>query len=297
MSRAPHLFTRDKLEEFLSLRRAAQYQAEWLGESKQRRDDITITTTTTGGGRRNGVKDANRGTTPPWIRALNHFIELEGRIHLKMERLHEQQRVFLQPRFLSDEEEAAQQQQIEDNAQDIQKLLRELERMILSGMRPQDPTNEDERLASENAKKHLSARLSEIIQTFRGGQELYAAQRKRCEEKSRRYQQLGSHEVHEQLQREEKIAQYLELGYEQADIEELLLEEAKQEEVSREVQDIIKNITELHEMFKELGTMVVEQGSVLDRIDYNVQQTHDSVKKSVDVLKKARESQSSCRVM
>ncbi|ORC90594.1 putative vesicle-associated membrane protein, putative,syntaxin-like protein [Trypanosoma theileri] len=295
MSQAPHLFTRDKLEEFLSLRRAAQYQAEWLGESKQQRDvnntNTTITTTS------NGVGDINRQSTPPWIRALNHFIELESRIHLKMERLHEQQRTFLQPKFLSDEEEAAQQQQIEENAQDIQKLLRELERMILSGMRPQDPNNEDERMASENAKKHLSARLSEIIQTFRGGQELYAAQRKRCEEKSRRYQQIGSHEIHEQLQKEEKIAQYLELGYAQADIEELLAEEAKQQEVSREIQDILKSITELHEMFKELGTMVVEQGSVLDRIDYNVQQTHTSVKKSVDVLKKAKESQNSCRLM
>ncbi|KEG09681.1 putative vesicle-associated membrane protein, putative,syntaxin-like protein [Trypanosoma grayi] len=284
MSHLPYLFTRDKLQEFLSLRRAAQQQAEWLGETRQRCDS----------GHTNGDSIP---TTPPWIRALRHFVELENTINLKIERLHEQQRAFLQPKFLSDEEEAAQQQQIEHNAQDIQKLLRELERMVMSGMRPQDPTNEDEQRASVNAKKHLSSRLSQIIQVFRDGQELYASQLRRCEEKARRYKQIGSHEAHARMEEEEKVAQYLELGYTQVDIQALLVEEAKQQEVSREIQEILTSVTELHEMFKDLGAMVVEQGSVLDRVDYNVQQTQVDVAKGLAELKKAREKQESCRVM
>ncbi|RNF19190.1 putative vesicle-associated membrane protein, putative,syntaxin-like protein [Trypanosoma conorhini] len=289
-SSSPCLFTRDRLLEFASLRRAAQQQAERLDES----------------GRKGGAEAAVNGTSergisgaapPPWVRALTHFVELESTVNLKLARLHEQQREFLQPKFLSDEEEEAQRQQVEANAQSIQCLLRELERMVISGTRPQDPANEDEVQASENAKKHLSSRLSATIQFFREGQELYAAQLRRCEEKKQRYRQIGSCEAHERMEREEKIAQYLELGYTQLDIQELLEEDARQKEISREVQEILRSVTELHAMFKDLGTMVVEQGSALDRVDFNVQQAQLAVKGGVAELKKAREKQGGCWVM
>jgi syntaxin 16 len=46
----------------------------------------------------------------------------------------------------------------------------------------------------------------------------------------------------------------------------------------REIEDIAKGIIELSEIFKELQTMVIDQGTMLDRIDYNVEMTRDRVK-------------------
>lgn len=46
----------------------------------------------------------------------------------------------------------------------------------------------------------------------------------------------------------------------------------------REIEDIAKGIIELSEIFKELQTMVIDQGTMLDRIDYNVELTRDRVK-------------------
>ncbi|RNF03205.1 putative vesicle-associated membrane protein, putative,syntaxin-like protein [Trypanosoma rangeli] len=290
-------FTRDRFPEFAPLRRAVQHQAEWLGESRRKCSataSVSLTEAAVNGSNKNGTRS---GVMSPWIRAFTHFLELERTINFKIERLHAQQQAFLQPKFLSDEEEEAQRQEIEGNAQGIQSLLRELERMVISGMRPQDVTNEDEVLASENAKKHLSSRLSMIIQSFREGQELYATQLRRCEDKKQRYKQIGSCEAHERMEREEKIAQYLELGYTQPDIQELIEEDLRQKELSREVQEILRGVTELHAMFKDLGGMVVEQGSILDRIDFNVQQTQLAVGRGVAELKKAREKQGGCLAM
>ena len=44
-------------------------------------------------------------------------------------------------------------------------------------------------------------------------------------------------------------------------------------EREREILEIAKSINELALLFKDLQMMVIDQGTVLDRIDYNIEQT------------------------
>ena len=46
----------------------------------------------------------------------------------------------------------------------------------------------------------------------------------------------------------------------------------------REITDIAKGIIELADIFKELQTMVIDQGTMLDRIDYNIENMTINVK-------------------
>ncbi|KAF8251364.1 t-SNARE [Wilcoxina mikolae CBS 423.85] len=48
----------------------------------------------------------------------------------------------------------------------------------------------------------------------------------------------------------------------------------------REITDIAKGIIELAEIFKELQTMVIDQGTMLDRIDFNVEMLNVHVKEA-----------------
>ncbi|KAJ5272752.1 hypothetical protein N7478_007877 [Penicillium angulare] len=55
----------------------------------------------------------------------------------------------------------------------------------------------------------------------------------------------------------------------------------------REINDIAKGIIELSDIFRELQTMVIDQGTMLDRIDYNVEKMGTEVKGAEKELKVA----------
>lgn len=64
-----------------------------------------------------------------------------------------------------------------------------------------------------------------------------------------------------------------------------------------EVIKIVKSISDLHDIFKDLGQMVQEQGTVLDRIDFNVEQTQTRVTEGYKQLQKAEMYQRKNRKM
>lgn len=65
----------------------------------------------------------------------------------------------------------------------------------------------------------------------------------------------------------------------------------------KEVIKIVQSIADLHDIFKDLGQMVQEQGTVLDRIDYNVEQTQTRVTEGYKQLQRAEMYQRKNRKM
>lgn len=66
---------------------------------------------------------------------------------------------------------------------------------------------------------------------------------------------------------------------------------------SQEITQIAASISDLHTIFKELAVLVIDQGSILDRIDYNIEQVvHQSQEANVQ-LQKAEKSSKSNRAM
>lgn len=63
------------------------------------------------------------------------------------------------------------------------------------------------------------------------------------------------------------------------------------DERDAEIVNIAKNIEELAAIFKELSVMVIDQGTILDRIDYNMEQTIEHTKEGITELEKAEDHQ------
>ena len=65
----------------------------------------------------------------------------------------------------------------------------------------------------------------------------------------------------------------------------------------KEISQIAKSIEELGTIFKELAVLVIDQGTILDRIDYNMEAVVEHTKTGIKQLEKAEKSQKSARPM
>jgi len=64
-----------------------------------------------------------------------------------------------------------------------------------------------------------------------------------------------------------------------------------------EIQKIAQSIEELGQIFKELAVLVIDQGTILDRIDYNMEAVVEHTKTGIQQLEKAERHQKSARPM
>jgi hypothetical protein len=115
--------------------------------------------------------------------------------------------------------------------------------------------------------------------------------------KELRHQQKAFVEQRQNIEKSTKVS-FLELAASKAydnefdddldDEEQFELELKVNKERNEEILKIIKSIQELNELYKELNSLVITQGSLLDRIDYNIQESVVHVKKGTETLTKVR---------
>lgn len=65
----------------------------------------------------------------------------------------------------------------------------------------------------------------------------------------------------------------------------------------QEISSIAQSIEELGAIFKELAVLVIDQGTILDRIDYNMEAVVEHTKTGIQQLEKAEKHQKNARPM
>ncbi|XP_066255449.1 syntaxin-16 [Euwallacea similis] len=135
----------------------------------------------------------------------------------------------------------------------------------------------------------LAGALQELSQSFRSIQNGYLKQIQGREDRSKIYfdQVIDIDLVNNDS---EEIDDYFVNSQRMSQQQLLLLEEENTkfaQEREKEVNAIVRSIVDLNEIFKDLSQMVLEQGTVLDRIDYNIENTQTRVFEGFKQLQKA----------
>ena len=145
-------------------------------------------------------------------------------------------------------------------------------------------TSKDRELR-HNMQRNLATQLQQLSQQFRQSQKDYLND-------IRKRQKPGAGE----RDLRDGMAEF-EMGFTESQMQDLQEMEQNASVRNEEITKIASSISDLHTIFKELAVLVIDQGSILDRIDYNIEQVVHQSSEANKQLRKAEESQKSNRAM
>nr|XP_023651111.1 syntaxin-16 isoform X1 [Paramormyrops kingsleyae] len=228
--------------------------------------------------------------SPKWVDGVDEIQYDITRIRQKMKELASLHDKHMNRPTLDDssEEEHA----IEITTQEITQMFHRCQRAV-TGLQTRcgHCTQQEERLL-RNVVSSLAQSLQDLSTSFRHTQSDYLKRMKNREERSKHFFDTSGPLMEE----DEDMALY-DRGF--TDDQLLLVEQntVMVEEREREIRQIVQSISDLNEIFRDLASMVVEQGTVLDRIDFNVEQACVKTDDGLKQLQKAEQYQKKNRKM
>ena len=270
--------TRDRTPEYLQLRNARPR----FSESQQLMNEEQM---------------AAVYVSPPWVSRLDDVRQLERNIQNKMAELEQKRKEHLKTEFGTSRDEEQEEAEIERLQNMVNVLfqrseasVKELEAVYLSDK--DDGGTDAELSILRNVKMCVVAEIGHLSKHYRENQRRYMMDKKK---KIGVEQRWGNGDevkaIQEQLERDAQREKFLQKGMTQDQIEQIMLNSDMVTERTKEFEKIYQSIKQLHEMFTDMNQMIIDQGSVLDRIDYNVEITHERVEKGKKELVEAAKLQ------
>lgn len=156
--------------------------------------------------------------------------------------------------------------------------------MIADKSKNNNDNNNQEQTMGKNVQISLATKLQDLSSKFRKSQSTYL--------QKLRGRELGSAAANDVLAGiEYSDEQTFNMGFTEQQLETVFNNERKIEERSQEINDVAKSIFQLAEIFRDLQTMVIDQGTLLDRIDYNIEQDSVTIKSAHEELVKGEKYQ------
>eukprot|EP00428_Durinskia_dybowskii_P032092 CAMPEP_0170253660 /NCGR_PEP_ID=MMETSP0116_2-20130129/26672_1 /TAXON_ID=400756 /ORGANISM="Durinskia baltica, Strain CSIRO CS-38" /LENGTH=312 /DNA_ID=CAMNT_0010504647 /DNA_START=28 /DNA_END=966 /DNA_ORIENTATION=+ len=227
------------------------------------------------------------GSLPPvWTDSASNAREEIKNIREKLVQLTKAQSRRLQKVFVDD---AAPDKEVETISNQLSSLVRRCEQHIHKVKNHADiGSSQKESQCRENVQRNLATQLQQLSQQFRQRQKDYMNEIRKRQKGALWDDGPGD---------TTSTGDGADTGFTDSQMRELDSMEVNAMQRSREIVQIASSINDLHTIFKELAVLVIDQGSILDRIDYNIEQVvHQSVEANKQ-LKKAEDTQKSNRAM
>ncbi|VDO44324.1 unnamed protein product [Onchocerca flexuosa] len=241
------------------------------------------------------VHVSSSGRVPPeWVNYLDEAQYELTRIRSRLKQIREmQQNHISKPSFVEDIEA---QKEMDKSTNEVTEMFTHCQRLIGFIDKANIIESMQQSLLRENVVSTLRLTLSNLAGDFRTSQAKFLKQIEARQETVNSYLLASTDWVNTEVLDDVPIdTSRDDLTMEQI---QLLLQNADMvKERERDVISVSKSIVELNSLFKDLASMVVDQGTVLDRIDYNLEQAALKVKSAFSNVERAERYQRSDKKM
>ncbi|XP_028410106.1 syntaxin-16-like [Dendronephthya gigantea] len=231
---------------------------------------------------------------PEWIDVVEEVQYEVTKIKQKMKELSAMHDKHLNRPTLDDNVD--EEQTIEITTKDITQMFHQSQNAIQRIVAQSRTASPEEKRMVKNVVSSLASSLQELSGNFRKSQSTYLKKMKSREERESHYFDSSMAGGGSSLMEEENDELY-DRGFTSQQMKLVEDNTAIIEQREKEIQHIVSSIADLNEIFQDLSVLIVEQGTILDRIDYNVEQASVKVEEGLEQLKKGEKYQKSSRKM
>ncbi|OCF34380.1 syntaxin 16 [Kwoniella heveanensis BCC8398] len=232
-----------------------------------------------------------KGLPPKWVDVSDEVEEILSRAKLKITSLDKLHAKHVLPGFT---DRSAEEREIERQTADITRDFRRCTSLI-SSVQPGPIAQRVEIVTAKNVQRGLAQKVQDLSGQFRKKQRVYmqklqghAIKNKDLMVASGAMTLKGS-DMLDELQEDEQASKSQLQSQTQS--QGVVAVDIDIQQRSNEITQIASSISELADLFRDLGNMIVEQGTVLDSVEYNVQQTARELNGAVEELKVAQRYQ------
>ncbi|MED6113993.1 Syntaxin-43 [Stylosanthes scabra] len=222
------------------------------------------------------------GLPPAWVDVSEEISANVQRAKAKMSELAKAHAKALMPSFGDGKEE---QRVIESLTYEITDLIKRSEKRLqrLSAAGPSEDSN-----VRKNVQRSLATDLQNLSVELRKKQSTYL--------KRLRQQKEGQDGVDLEINMNGSKSTYEDddldnMIFNEHQMAKLKKTEAFTVEREKEIQQVVESVNELAQIMKDLSVLVIDQGTIVDRIDYNIQNVATTVEDGLKQLQKAERSQ------
>ncbi|XP_022719497.1 syntaxin-43-like isoform X2 [Durio zibethinus] len=222
------------------------------------------------------------GLPPAWVDVSEEIAANVQRARTKMAVLAKAHAKALMPSFGDGKED---QRNIEALTHEITNLLKKSEKRLqkLSAAGPSEDSN-----VRKNVQRSLATDLQNLSMELRKKQSTYL-KRLRQQKEGQDGVDLEMNLNGNRSKAEEDDLDYMVFNEHQ--MAKLKQSEAFTIEREREIQQVVESVNELAQIMKDLSVLVIDQGTIVDRIDYNIQNVATTVEEGLKQLQKAERTQ------
>lgn len=222
------------------------------------------------------------GLPPAWVDTSEEIAANVQQARVKMSELAKAYGKALMPSFGDGKDD---QRLIESLTHEITDLIKRSEKKLLR-------LSANERSEDSNVRKNVQRSLATDLQSL--SMELRKKQSTYL--KHLRQQREGSDGVDLEMNINGSGSgidddEFDDLGFNEHQMARLKKSEAFTAEREREIQQVVESVSELAQIMKDLSVLVIDQGTIVDRIDYNIQNVATTVEEGLKQLQKADRTQ------